>query len=245
MRYLPLLLLLLLPALVSGQNKKQKKLYAAYISSGDSAFNLKNYTFAKDKYKQAAAIKDQEAYPKDRIVLCDKLIISQGVEYKMWILKADSCFLKKDWENAKTYYMKANVAKPSEQYASDQAKNCNYQIVAKQAMEDLYKEQIRKADSCFAIRSWSCAKANYDAAARTKPEMAYPKQKSAECDKKITPAVDKERYDITISDADRQYDAGNFARAKQLYEEALKFNPGAKYATDRIKLCDEKINAPK
>lgn len=245
MRFIPLLLLLVLPVLASGQSKKDKKLYAAYIASGDSSFDLKNYTFAKTKYKAAAAIKSKEQYPVDRVALCDKLIVTQGVEYKMWIVKADSCFEKQDWINAKTYYLRANSVKPSEQYASDQAKNCNYQIVAKQAMENLYAENIRRGDSCFAAKSWSCAKANYESASRTKPELDYPKQKIVECEKKITPAVNKERYDITISDADRQYDAGNWARAKQLYEEALTFNPGAKYALDRVKLCDEKINAPK
>lgn len=243
MRYIALLLLIVLPVSVSAQNKKQKEkeLYAAYVASGDSAFNLKNYTFAKEKYKLAAGVKDQEAYPKDRVALCDKLMIEQGVEYRKWVTKGDSCFLLKDWENAKTFYMKANAAKPAEQYALNQTKTCNYQIVAKQAMENLYKEQLRKADSCFAIKSWSCAKANYEAASRTKPDQEFPKQRIAECEKKITPAVNNERYEITISDADRQYDAGNYARAKQLYEEALTFNPGAKYATERIKLCEEKM----
>jgi tetratricopeptide (TPR) repeat protein len=242
MRFLPLLLLILLPGLVSGQNKKQKKLYAAYVTSGDSAFNAKNYPFAKDKYKLASAIKPNEAYPTDRMALCDKLAITQGVEYKKWILKGDSCFMKQDWPNAKTYYLKAVEAKPYEQYANDQAKNCNYQIVAKQAMEDLYKENLRRGDSCFNAKSWSCAKANYEAASRTKPEEQYPKTRIAECEKKIVPAVNKERYDITVSDADKQYDAGNWVRAKQLYEEALTFNPGAKYALDRIALCEQKIN---
>jgi tetratricopeptide (TPR) repeat protein len=240
MRLLPLLLLLLLPALVSGQNKKDKQLYAAYITSGDSAFNAKNYSFAKDKYKLAAAIKPKEAYPADRMALCDKMAVEQGVEYKKWIVKADSCFMKQDYATAKMYYLKANTAKPTETYASDQAKNCNYQLVAKQAMEDVYKEQLRKADSCYAAKSWSCAKANYEAASRTKPEQEFPKQRIKECEQKITPAVNTERYDITISDADRQYDAGNYARAKELYQEALQFNPGAKYALERIKLCEEK-----
>ena len=244
MRFLPLLFLLLLPGLAAGQNKKQKKLYAAYIASADSAFKLKNYTFAKNKYQLASDIKPKETYPTSQIAECDKLFITQGVEYKRLILKADSCYEKKDWYNAKTYYLQANVVKPTEQYAADQAKNCNYQIVAKSAMEAIYKDQLRKADSCFAAKSWACAKANYEAAARTKPDQEYPKQKIAECEKKITPAVDKERYDITISDADRQFDAGNYSRAKELYQEALKFNPAAKYALDRIKLCDEKI-APK
>ena len=245
MRFLPLLLLLVAPVLVSGQNKKAKKQYAAYITSADSAFDAKNYPFAKDKYKLASALKPKEAYPTERMGMCDKLIITQGVEYKLWVLKGDSAFALQDWVTAKTYYLRANSVKPYENYASDQAKNCNYQIVAKQAMEDLYKENLRRADSCYAARSWSCALANYQAAARIKPEQTFPAQRIEECNKKMATAVDKERYDITISDADKQYDAGNFVRAKQLYQEALTFNPGAKYATDRIAFCEQKINAPK
>lgn len=242
---LVLVLLLCLSIPSFGQNKKQKKEYAAYIVSGDSAFNLKNYTFAKNKYKLASTIKPNESYPTTRMSLCDKMALEQGVEYKRLILKADSCFEKKDWANAKTYYVQATVVKPTEQYAEDQAKNCNYQIVAKQAMENLYSENLRRGDSCFNMKSWSCAKANYEAASRVKPEEKYPKDRIAECEKKITPAVNKERYEITISDADNQFNAGNYVRAKELYQEALTFNPGAKYATDKIAQCEEKINAPK
>jgi len=245
MRSLTVFLLLLLPFLATAQNKKQKQQYNAYIVSADSAYNLKNYTFAKEKYKLASAIKPKEQYPSGRITECDKLIITQGVEYKKFILLGDSCFEKKDWVSAKTYYLRANAVKPQEQYASDQAKNCNYQIVAKNAMEERYSESIRTGDSCFAARSWSCAKANYEAASRTKPEQQYPKDKIAACDAKIGKAVDKERYDITISDADRQYDAGNYIAAKRLYNEALNFNPTAKYPVERIALCDAKISAPK
>lgn len=245
MRFLPLLLLLLLPVIVSGQNKKQKKLYAAYITSADSAFNAKNYPFAKDKYKLASAIKPNEGYPTDRIALCDKMAISQGVEYKKYVLLGDSCLLKEDWPNAKAYYLKAHAAKPHEQYASDQAKNCNYHILSGVALNDLYEEQLQRADSCFNAKSWACAKANYEAASRTKPEEAYPKNRALECEKKITPGVNEERYQLTINDADIQYAGGNYVRAKQLYEEALTFKPGAKYATDQIALCDQKINAPK
>jgi len=245
MRQIVLILLLLLPFFASAQSKKEKKQYAAYIVSADSAFEAKNYSFAKQKYKLAAAIKPKESYPATRMDLCDKMAIEQGVEYKKYILLGDSCFLKKDWESAKVYYLKANAAKPQEQYASDQAKNCNYQIISKKALDDLYKDQIRRGDSCYNAKSWSCAKANYEAALRSRPEEQYPKDRALECSKKLTPAVNKERYDITISDADVQFNAGNWVRAKQLYEEALTFNPGAKYATDRIALCNEKINAPK
>jgi hypothetical protein len=245
MRTLLLLLLSALPLFAVAQSKKDKKQYADYIVSGDSAFNAKNYSFAKQKYKSAAAIKPKESYPTVRMNLCDKMAIEQGVEYKKYILLGDSCYAKKDWENAKTYYLRASTAKPQEQYPTDQAKNCNYQIVSGHAINDLYEEQLRRGDSCYNARSWACAKANYEAASRTKPEEPYPKTRAADCAKKITPGVNKERYDITISDADVQFAGGNYLRAKQLYEEALTFNPGAKYAIDQIALCEQKINAPK
>jgi tetratricopeptide (TPR) repeat protein len=230
---------------MDAQKKKDKELYAEYIASADSAFNIKNYSFAKEKYKQAVALKPKEQYPAGRITECDKLIVSQQAEYKALIRKADSCFEKREFATAKTFYLQANTVKPTEQYASDQAKNCNYQIVAKKAMETRYTDAIRRGDSCFAAKSWACAKANYQAACTTKPEEQYPKDQIGACDRQIATAVSKERYDILLGDADRQYDAGNFARAKELYAEALTFNPGAKYAIDRIKLCEEKIAAPK
>jgi tetratricopeptide (TPR) repeat protein len=241
MRLLPLLLILLLPGLMSGQNKKQKKLYAAYVVSGDSAFDAKNYTFAKDKYKLAAGIKPNESYPTKRIEMCDKLVITQGVEYKKYVLLGDSCAEKQDWQNAKMYYLKASAAKPHEQYASAQAKNCNYRIVSEVALDDLYEEQLQRGDSCFNAKSWACAKANYEAASRTKPEEQYPKDRAIECGKKMTPAVTDERYQLMITDADAQYAGGNYLRAKQLYEEALTIKPGAKYALERIALCEQKI----
>lgn len=245
MRTLTLLLLITIPFLATAQSKKDKKRYAEFITTADSAFDAKNYPLAKDKYKAASAIKPKEQYPITRIAECDRLYPIQIAEYRKLIAQADSCFEKKDWITAKTFYLRANSVKPNDQYSSDQAKNCNYQIVAKQAMEDRYNEAIRMGDSCYNARSWACAKANYEAASRTKPEQKYPIDRIAECEKKITPAVNKERYEITISDADRQFDAGNYARAKELYNEALMFNPGAKYALDRIMLCDEKMNAPK
>lgn len=245
MRHITLILLAILPVLSLAQSKKDKKLYAAYIVTADSAFDAKNYLFAKDKYKAASAIKPKEQYPITRVAECDSKYITQTADYKKLIAPADSAYEKKDWITAKTYYLRANAVKPHDQYSSDQAKNCNYQIVAKQAMEERYKEAIRKGDSCFNAKSWACAKSNYEAASRTKPEQQYPKDQILKCDKSITPVVNKERYDITISDADRQFDAGNYTRAKELYNEALTFNPGAKYALDRIKLCDEKLTAPK
>lgn len=241
MRTLILLLLVFCASAVNAQSKKQKKEYALLIVSADSAFKLKNYPFARDKYVKAAAIKSKEQYPNDRIAECEKLIVTQNAEYRKIILIADSCYEKKNWGEAKKYYMQALSIKPFDQYASDQSKNCNFAIVAAAALESRYHETLSKADSCYRIKSWSCAKANYEAASKMKPDQDYPVRKIKECESKMTVVVDQERYAISISEADRQFDAGNFVAAKRNYEEALNFNPGATYAKQRIELCNQKI----
>ena len=219
MRFITTIILLITPFLSYGQNKKDKKRYSQYIVSADSSYNVKNYKLAKEKYTLASAIKPKEQYPITRIDLCNKMLIAQGVEYKKYILLADSCLLKEDWVNAKMYYIKASAAKPQDQYSSDQIKNCHYHILSAVAIDDLYEEQLRRGDSCFVARSWSCAKANYEAASRTKPEEQYPKDKVFQCKEKIAPVVSEERYQLIIGDADAQYAGGNYLRAKQLYEE--------------------------
>lgn len=241
MRTFILITLIFCVSVVNAQSKKQKREYAGLIVSADSAFKLKNYPFARDKYTKASAIKSKEQYPKDKIAECEKLIVTQNAEYKKIIVIADSCYEKKDWSEGKKYYLQALSIKPFDQYASDQSKNCNFAIVAAAALESRYHETIMKADSCFRIKSWSCAKANYEAAAKMKPEKEYPAKKIKECDSKMTVVVDQERYAISISEADRQFDAGNFVAAKRNYEEALNFNPGAVYAKQRIELCNQKI----
>lgn len=245
MRTLTLFLLITIPFLASAQSKKDKQRYTEYIKTADSAFDAKNYPFAKSKYEAASLIKPKEEYPKTRIKSCDDLYVKQIADFKKYIAIADSAFDKKNFLRAKTYYLLAHDVKPNDQYSSDQAKNCNYHLVAADAMEERYEELIRKADSCFIAKSWACAKANYQSASNTKPEVLYPKERIVACDANMKVSVNNEKYEITIADADRQYDAGNYARAKQLYEEALTYKPGSKYATDRVKLCEEKMNEPK
>jgi tetratricopeptide (TPR) repeat protein len=240
MKNLLLVIFILSSALVNAQSKKQKQEYARLIVSADSAFNLKNYPFAKEKYVKASLIKPKEQYPASRISECDKLSFSQNAEYKRIIHIADSCYAKENWGEAKIQYMNALKVKPYDQYANDQTKNCNFAIVAAAALESRYKETLKSADSCFKIKSWSCAKAKYEAANKMKPQEQYPVQKIKECESKIIVGVDKERYSISVSEADRQYDAGNYIAAKRNYEEALSFNPGDRYAIQRIELCNQK-----
>jgi len=242
MRYLLLTLLVLCTSIANAQSKKKQKQYSLLIFSADSAFQLKNYPFARSKYVKASSTLSKEQYPKDRTLECDKLIISQNAEYKKIIPLADSCYVKENWIEAKKYYLQALGVKPFDQYASDQAKNCNFAIVAAEALESRYQETVKKADSCYRYGSWSCAKASYEAAVKMKPQESYPAQKIKECDTKMLKQVDQERYAIAITEGDQLYDAQNYKAAKLKYIDAVNINPNAVYPKERIAECDQRIN---
>lgn len=241
MRKLIILILLIVSVPAIAQSKKQRKQYDQLITSADSAFNLKNYTFAKDKYKKASSVLTKEQYPKERLSECDKRINTQTAEYKKIIHLADSCFDKENWSAAKNYYLQAVNVKPHDQYANDQSKNCNFKIVAAAALEARYQETLKRADSCYKIKSWSCAKANYDAALKMKPEETYPAKKSEECANMMVPGTTQVRYNLLIEQADQQFDSGSYVAAKNKYEEALAIKPDSNYAKERIELCNKKI----
>lgn len=240
--FFPLILLLLTAPVLNAQSKKEKKqLYRNYIAAADSAFAKKDYQTARLNYEKASALNSKEEHPKNRITECDRLIPVQNAEYKKLVRRADSCFEIKAWDCAKDFYLKAVSVKPTEPYARDQAKTCNYNIVAKNAMEQNYKNAVRLGDSCFAIKSWACARTNYQSALNIRPEEKYPADRLKLCDEKMKKEVVSERYAIVIADADSRFDAGNYSYAKTLYEEALSIKPDSLYAAERIKLCNEKL----
>lgn len=243
-RTITLLLFLFLPAFAFAQNgKKKKEQYSACIHSADSAFALKDYAHAKEKYQLAAGLNPKEEYPKTKMAECDQKIPAQNAEYRRLVHQADSCFDLQNWESAKTFYLQAMSVKPSEAYAREQSKTCNYNIVARNAMAQNYARAVKTGDSCFAIKSWACAKAQYEAALAIKPGEQYPKTQLAACDKNMSTAVSAEQYAMLIDDADRRFDAEDYRGAKVKYEDALLLKPNDAYVLKRIALCEEKINA--
>lgn len=242
MRFFLPLLFILFSVSVPAQSGKQKKiLYESYLQQADSAFVQKDYAKAKEQYKLALGLKPKEEFLKSKISECDQRAAVQSVEYRKLVKQADSCFEKKKWEAAKNLYLQATAVKPTEPYARDQAKTCNYNILAANAIAQKYSESIRLGDSCFANKSWSCAKANYQAALNTRPGEKYPAERIKTCDTKINTVVNNEQYAIYISDADAKFDGGNFSYAKMLYELALGAKPDSQYAQERIKLCEAKM----
>lgn len=202
--------------------------YKTTIASADKEFDAKNYAAAKALYTEAAALKPQEQYPKDKVNQCSKLIseIAQNEKqakekeindkYYAVIAKADKALAAKDYVGAKQAYSEASGIKATEQYPKDKIKEIDALTAAAAAKDkaekdklarekdiaDKYNAAIAKGDAAMFSKNYTAAKTAYAEAMAFKPSEQYPKDKIAEADKLITEAAqkDKEAKEKEISD---------------------------------------------
>ena len=95
--------------------------YNQEIEKGDKEFTAKNYKNAKTYYQNAIGYKSTEAYPKDQLLVIEKLIkegdeaLKREAELVLikecgnnaQIAKADAAFDSKNYSNAKIAYEEA------------------------------------------------------------------------------------------------------------------------------------------
>ena len=113
--------------------------YNSAISKGDMYYNAKNWTKAKTYYQQAAQLKPNASYPKEKIAAINqKLKVSNYsnpvnnnssnntnkvnpnvAKYNTAINKADMYYNAKKWSTAKTYYQQARNLMPNEKYPKE------------------------------------------------------------------------------------------------------------------------------
>ena len=161
--------------------------YSELMGKGETEVQKKNWTEAKNYFRQAQEVKPSAAGPRERIEDVERLIAKQESEkrkmeeaeraakerenkYIELITRADEALQSEDWVNAKSLYRKAADLKPEEDYPADQAKKVDKireeaEAAAREAAaENELKEALMKGDQALsaenfdeAIRSFSKA----------------------------------------------------------------------------------------
>jgi hypothetical protein len=220
------------------------KAYTDAIADADKKFDAKDFTGARSKYAEASGLKPTEQYPKDRMKLCDDQMGAAAKEkaYKDAIAAADAKFDAKDWNGAKAKYTEASGLKPAEQYPKDRIKACN-DALAGAAADVQYNALIKQADVKFTAKDYAGAKTIYQQATALKASEQYPKDQIKACDDAMGSAALDAQYKGLIATADGLFTAKNWEGAKAKYQEASGVKPAEQYPKDRIKLCNDNINA--
>ncbi|MBK9758843.1 MAG: hypothetical protein IPO90_02435 [Flavobacteriales bacterium] len=231
--------------------KKRTEGYANLIKEADALFTKKSYEESKAKYAAALDIKEEEAYPKQRMKECQAFIdeLAKNAEaekkakelaekYKAAITAADAAFKGEKFEDARSKYQVASDIKSDEQYPKDQialiakkledlAKKAEDDKKAKE-LEAKYKAAIVAADAAFKATNYDQAKTRYNEALELKAEEKYPKDQLAAIDKKLEELAKKAEEEKSAKAMEERYKAA-IAAADAAFKGDLFDEAKAKY----------------
>ena len=226
--------------------------YDGFITVADQAFANKEYQQAKSAYQQAASIKPNEAYPKQRIAEIDKIVAENAAkksQYNAAITKADKLYKEQKWSDAEAAYREALAIFPTEQYPQDRINDITNRLLAlknaeeqQRARDKAYADAVRKGDSLLNLKMYLDSKNSFNQALAVKATESYPKQKIAEIDKLLAQqkALD-DKYINLISFADDQFSSGKYPEARNNYVNASQLKPDESYPKERIAEIDQRL----
>ncbi len=99
--------------------------YTTFLKNADEDLQAKKYSSSRFYYGEASRILPWENYPKEQLILVEKLISSSDVngieaQYLDAIKKAEDAVVQKNFAIARFYFQKAISLKPAEEYPKQQ-----------------------------------------------------------------------------------------------------------------------------
>ena len=241
------------------KSKAELLAYNEAIKVADQLFTAKTYPESINKYKDALAIKANEAYPQKRIKEIESIL--DGIEkektrieseYKAAIAQADNLLEKKDYTNAQAEYRKALTIKANEVYPKDQIRKIDENLAEnRRREEEARKQELEKqnlafnqamasADKSFNENDFNTAKTGYETALSIKPNDPTAKDKYGQTEAKLAQlARNTQAYNKAITEANNKLTAKQYPEAKEKYQEALQYLPDSDYPKRQVAKIDE------
>ena len=230
--------------------------YKRFIKLADDFYAGSKLVEALADYKNAAAIKPNEAHPKNRIQEITSLLAAREQSYANAIKNGDGAFDASDWQLAKTAYTEALGIKPDEKYPADRLKLVNQKIadanlaaIENSAENQAYREAIEKAEKAFQENQLTNARMQFEVAKTLKPTEKLPVERIKEIDllidqrnkERLAQAQREldEKYRQAISVADNSFREKTYAISKLQYQQALLIKPEESYPKSQMALIDK------
>ncbi len=232
--------------------QKNAAAYDNYIKLADAAYSSNNLEQAKGQYQAALAIKQTEAYPKQRIAEIDKLLAEQArlaserekieSQYKTLITNADLNFNQKKYQQAKNNYSQASLLKPNEMYPKERIAEIDNITETLAAQQKAYKQKIAEGESLLNNKNFNGALSAYKQASQIMPNEVLPKQKISEIQAIIDAnAKTQEQYKNLVSQANSLFNKKSYKESKTLYQQAGALLPNEAYPKNQIVKIDALI----
>ncbi len=225
--------------------------YNESLKNADQLFASLNYTEALTKYKEAAAIKPIETYPKSKIKELEGIFIQQEKEkakkekdYQAIITLADRLLEKKDYATAQAEYKKATQVKSDDTYPKKQLEKIDELLAQQKAEiqqnEQQYQAAINKADNYLVANKLEDAIASYKEALKFKVNDSYANKRLGE----ITTEYNRlsklqEQYNSAITEAENDFRNKEYQKSKEKYQKASNLKPSVILPKEQIAKIDQ------
>jgi epidermal growth factor receptor substrate 15 len=230
------------------QAAANEEAYKAAIKSGDVFMRQNSLRPAKDKFEEAAKLKPEEAYPKEKLKeIEEKMAALEEQEalkkkYKEAIAAADASYDAEEYQVAKDKYNEALTYESSSTYAKGRIEMCDEALAASKAEE----ERLAKIQELLAQGNADLGASKYEDAVTSFSEVLKLDAENAEATTKLAEAQAKLEELANEAERDRQYTElitqGDDANAANNLEDALSKYQAAKALKDTPEV-NEKISA--
>jgi tetratricopeptide (TPR) repeat protein len=254
--------------------RQKRAQYDELITQATRLFNSTDYANAINKYKEASALYPNENYPKEQIKIAEQKLKEKQEEekrlaeekkkkedYDKLIAQADDRYNAASYEEAISFYRKAQAIFPSIPYPTNRITEAE-RLIRQKAEEDAkrksqeqrlqeFKRFVEQGDQLVSQQEFEKAKSAYNQALALNdtPEI---RKKIQETDKKIAEFNAQkqkeleqkqldEQYNKLVAEADKAFESGNYQGAKTAYQKALTYKANENYPKNKIKEIDEAL----
>ncbi|OYT14879.1 MAG: hypothetical protein B7C24_15970 [Bacteroidetes bacterium 4572_77] len=212
----------------------QEAEYQKLIDLADEQFSAADFVPSYENYQKAVAIYADRPYPKEQIVKINSILEKQKA-YQEYISSADAAFEEQQYQNALTFYMKANQLIPEETYPPQKIAEIEALLQAIADNDAAYNIAVSQGDARFDAGNYELAKGDYENARSIKPEESYAPQRIMEIDRILQDLARKQaQYDQLIIEADAAFAAKTYDIAISKYTAALDIKPAEEYPPQKM-----------
>jgi epidermal growth factor receptor substrate 15 len=230
-------------------NAATEAAYNKSMQEAQTAESAKNLDLAIAKYKEASAMKPNEALPKTKITdleLQKKQLSGQAdvdAKYKAAMVKANAAYDGQKYIEAIKLYNEALLLKPNEEEPVRKAAEAERLEKAKfSEADEQYLKILNAGQRAIDEKNWAKAKDMYNRAIKFKPEDEVPKLKLTEIDNLMLAEensrkelVEKDKnYAAKIAEAELAVKGSNYDKAITLLQQAAQLKPEEKLAVERL-----------
>jgi tetratricopeptide (TPR) repeat protein len=243
----------------------EEKEYQAILTEADKQFKAKSYDEAKAGYVKALSMRPADPYTAQRVKLVENTITAEKQktlddqvtkQYSDLIVSADQLLQAKEFDKAREEYTRALAVKPDDQYALSKISTIDNLIAAEKtarikANEESYQSAVGAANTAITQKFYTQAKELLQKALTVKPGDAYATGKMTELSHLLElqqknqelEEQKKNQYKESVAAADRLFNSGDLAGARNSYMALFQIRPGDPYASQKIAAIDNLISA--